>query len=80
VNARAEQLAANLILHGRPDGLRVAEDPYLVSREALYAWLHGLGRRPVTLVLPTHGPPAHDGPDVIRRALARSPWTLFGSG
>jgi hypothetical protein len=40
----------------------------------------GLDRLPVTLVLPAHGPPAPDGPDVIRRALERPPWTPPGSG
>jgi hypothetical protein len=68
------------VFHGRPDGLRIAPDPYLVSREELYAWLEALDRLPVTLVLPTHGPPAPDGPDVIRWALERPPWTLPGSG
>jgi hypothetical protein len=37
-------------------------------------------RLPVTLVLPTHGPPADDGPGVVRDAIARPPWRLFGSG
>jgi hypothetical protein len=68
------------VFHGRPDGLRIAPDPYLVSREELYAWLEALDRLPVTLVLPTHGPPAAEGPEVIRRALERPPWTLPGSG
>jgi hypothetical protein len=68
------------VFHGRPDGLRIAPDPYLVSREELYAWLAALDRLPVTLVLPTHGPPAADGPDVVRRALERPPWQLPGSG
>ena len=73
-------LVAGEVFQGRPDGLRVGPDPYLVSREALYAWLEALDRLPVTLVLPAHGPPAPDGPDVIRRALARPPWELRGSG
>jgi hypothetical protein len=68
------------VFHGRPDGLRIAPDPYLFSREDLYAWLRALDRLPVTLVLPTHGPTAPDGPDVIRRALGRPPWRLPGSG
>jgi hypothetical protein len=68
------------VFHGRPDGLRIAPNPYLVAREALYAWIRALDRLPVTLVLPTHGPPAPDGRDVIERALARPPWTLPGSG
>jgi hypothetical protein len=68
------------VFHGRPDGLRIAPDPYLASREELYAWLEALDRLPVTLVLPAHGPPAPDGPDVIRGALERPPWTLPGSG
>ena len=73
-------LVAGEVFHGRPDGLRIAPDPYLTSRDALYAWLRALDRLPVTLVLPTHGPPAPDGPDVIRRALERPPWQLPGSG
>lgn len=73
-------IVAGEVFHGRPDGLRIAPDPYLVSRQELHAWLHDLDRLPVTLVLPTHGPPAADGPDVIRRALARPPWRLPGSG
>jgi len=68
------------VFHGRPDGLRIAPDPHLFSREAFYAWLEALARLPVALVLPTHGPPAPDGPDVIRAALAREPWQLPGSG
>jgi hypothetical protein len=44
------------------------------------AWLRDLDRLPVTLVLPTHGPPAPDGPGLVRDALARPPSTLFGSG
>jgi hypothetical protein len=67
------------VFHGRPDGLRVAPDPYLVSRAELDVWLEALDRLPVMLVLPTHGPPAPDGPDVIRRALERPPWKLPGS-
>jgi glyoxylase-like metal-dependent hydrolase (beta-lactamase superfamily II) len=39
-----------------------------------------LDRLPVTLVLPAHGPPAPEGPTVVRDALARPPWRLFGSG
>jgi hypothetical protein len=73
-------IIAGEVFHGRPDGLRIAPDPYLVSREGLYEWIRGLDRLPVTLVLPTHGPPAPDGPDVVRRALERPPWTLPGSG
>jgi hypothetical protein len=73
-------LVAGEVFQGRPDGLRVGPDPYLVSRDELYAWLRALDRLPVTLVLPAHGPPAPDGPDVIRRALARPPWGLRGSG
>jgi len=72
-------IVAGEVFHGRPDGLRIAPDPYLVSREELYAWIGALDRLPVTLVLPTHGPPAADGPDVIRRALGRPPWQLPGS-
>ena len=68
------------VFHGRPDGLRIAPDPYLFSRDDLYAWLRALDRLPVALVLPTHGPPAPDGPDVIGRALERPPWRLPGSG
>jgi hypothetical protein len=73
-------LVSGEVFHGRPDGLRIAPDPYLVSRDALYAWIRHLDRLPVTLVLPAHGPPAPDGPDVIRRALARPPWRLARSG
>jgi|1185.fasta_scaffold443993_2 hypothetical protein len=73
-------IVAGEVFHGRPDGLRIAPDPYLRSREGLYSWLGALTRLPVTLVLPAHGPAAPDGPDVIRRALARPPWTLPGSG
>jgi hypothetical protein len=73
-------LLSGEVFHGRPDGLRIAPDPYLVSRDELYAWIRALDRLPVTLVLPAHGPPAPDGPDVIRRALERPPWTLPGSG
>jgi hypothetical protein len=73
-------LVSGEVFQGRPDGLRIGPDPYLVSRDALYAWIGHLDRLPVTLVLPAHGPPAPDGPDVIRRALARPPWTLPGSG
>jgi len=73
-------LVAGEVFQGRPDGLRIGPDPYLVSRDALYAWIRALDRLPVTLVLPAHGPPAPDGPDVIRRALERPPWTLPGSG
>jgi hypothetical protein len=73
-------VVAGEVFHGRPDGLRIAPNPYLVAREALYAWIRALDRLPVTLVLPTHGPPAPDGPDVIEWALARPPWTLPGSG
>jgi hypothetical protein len=73
-------LVAGEVFQGRPDGLRIGPDPYLVSRDALYAWLHHLDRLPVTMVLPAHGPAAPDGSDVIRRALARPPWTLRGSG
>jgi len=68
------------VFQGRNDGLRVGEDPYLESRAALYEWARGLERLPVTLVLPTHWPPAPDGPDVIRRALERPPWRPNGSG
>jgi glyoxylase-like metal-dependent hydrolase (beta-lactamase superfamily II) len=73
-------LVSGEVLTGRPDGLRIAPDPDLVSRDELYAWIRALDRLSVTLVLPTHGPPAADGPDVIRRALARPPWRLAGSG
>jgi glyoxylase-like metal-dependent hydrolase (beta-lactamase superfamily II) len=66
-------LVAAEVLQGRPDGLRVGEDPAMASREALYAWVRGLDRLPITLVLPTHGPPA-SGPDAVREALARPPW------
>jgi hypothetical protein len=71
-------LISGEVFHGRPDGLRIAPDPYLVSREGLYAWLRALDRLPVTLVLPTHGPPAPDGPNVVRRALARPPGSSPG--
>ena len=71
---------AGEVFHGRAGGLRIAPDPYLPSRDGLYAWLGALTRLPVTLVLPAHGPPAPDGPDVIRRALERPPWALPGSG
>jgi hypothetical protein len=73
-------LVSGEVFHGRPDGLRIAPDPYLPSRDGLYAWLGALTRLPVTLVLPAHGPPARDGPGIIRRALERPPWTLPGSG
>jgi hypothetical protein len=73
-------LVAGEVFHGRPDGLRIAPDPYLVSHDALYAWIRHLDHLPVTLVLPAHGPPAADGEDVIRSALARPPWTPHGSG
>ena len=73
-------LVSGEVFQGRPDGLRVGPDPYAISRDALYAWIGHLDRLPVTLVLPAHGPPAADGPDVIRRALERPPWTLPGSG
>ena len=73
-------IVAGEVFHGRPDGLRIAPDPYLASREELYGWLEALDRFPVALVLPSHGPPAPDGPDVIRRALERPPWQLPGSG
>jgi hypothetical protein len=73
-------LVSGELFHGRLDGLRIAPDPYLDDRDALYAWLRALDRLPVTLVLPTHGPPAADVPDVIRRALERPPWQLPGSG
>jgi hypothetical protein len=73
-------LVAGEVFHGRPDGLRIAPDPYLPSRDGLYAWLGALNRLPVRLVLPAHGPAAPDGPGVIRRALERPPWTLPGSG
>jgi hypothetical protein len=73
-------LVAGEVFQGRRDGLRVGPDPYLVSRDELYAWLRALDRLPVTLVLPAHGPAAPDGPDVVRRALARPPWELRGSG
>jgi hypothetical protein len=76
----AAALISGEVFHGRPDGLGIAPDPYLLSHEALYAWLSTLDRLPVTLVLPTHGPPAPGGPEVIRRALERPPWTLPGSG
>lgn len=75
-----EAIVSGEVFHGRPDGLRIAPDPYLVSRAELYAWIRALDRLPVTLVLPTHGLPAPDGRDVIRRALARPPWQLPGSG
>jgi hypothetical protein len=78
--AEHHALVSGEVFQGRPDGLRIGPDPYLVSHDALYAWIHHLDRLPVTLVLPAHGPPADDGPDVIRRALERPPWTLSGSG
>jgi hypothetical protein len=71
---------AGEVFHGRPDGLRIAPDPYARSVDELYGWLRALDRLPVTLVLPTHGPPADDGPGVVRDAIARPPWRLFGSG
>jgi len=61
------------VLQGRPDGLRVGEDPAMASRDALYAWVRALDRLPITLVLPTHGPPA-SGRAAIREALGRPPW------
>jgi hypothetical protein len=73
-------LVAGEVFQGRPDGLRIGPDPSLVPRDALYAWIRALHRLPVMLVLPSHGPPAADGPDVIERALERPPWTLPGSG
>jgi glyoxylase-like metal-dependent hydrolase (beta-lactamase superfamily II) len=73
-------LVSGEVFHGRPDGLRIAPDPYAASLDDLYAWLRALDRLPVRLVLPTHGPPAPDGPGVVRDALARPPWRLFGSG
>jgi hypothetical protein len=73
-------LISGEVFHGRPDGLRIAPDPYLISRDELYAWLRALDRLPVRLILPAHGPPATDGAQDIRRALERPPWTLPGSG
>ena len=68
------------VLQGRPDGLRVGEDPAMESREALYEWVRALDRLPLRIVLPTHGPPERGGPEVIHRALARPPWRPAGSG
>ena len=62
------------VLQGRPDGLRVGEDPAMASRTALDAWVRALDRLPLRIVLPTHGPPERGGPEVIRRALERPPW------
>jgi hypothetical protein len=73
-------LVAAEVLQGRPDGLRVGEDPAMASREALYAWVRALDRLSLRIVLPTHGPPERGGPEVIRRALDRPPWRLDGSG
>ena len=68
------------VLQGRPDGLRVGEDPAMESRAALYAWVRALDRLPLRIVLPTHGPPERGGPEVIRRALERPPWRPEPSG
>lgn len=73
-------LVAGEVFYGAPDGLRVGEDPSLVSREDLHAWVRALERLDPVLVLPTHGRPAPDGPAVIRDALARPPWRFEGSG
>ena len=73
-------LVAGEVFYGAADGLRVGEDPALVSREDLYAWVRALERLDPVLVLPTHGRPAPDGPTVIRDALARPPWRFAGSG
>jgi len=68
------------VLQGRPDGLRVGEDPDMASRDALHAWVRALDRLPLRIVLPAHGPPERGGPEVIRRALERPPWRPDGSG
>jgi len=73
-------LVAGEVFYGAADGLRVGEDPSLVSREDLYAWVRALERLEPVLVLPTHGRPAPDGRAVIRDALARPPWRFEGSG
>jgi hypothetical protein len=73
-------LISGEVLAGRPDGLRIAPDPYLVSREELYAWLEALDRLPVKRVLPSHGPAAAGDADLVRRARERPPWTLPGTG
>jgi hypothetical protein len=62
------------VLQGRPDGLRYGVSPAAADREALEAWLRGLERLPIELVLPTHGPPAAGGRAAIRDALSRRPW------
>jgi hypothetical protein len=66
-------LVAAEVLQGTAEGLRFAESPAIADRDALRAWLRGLDRLPVRLVLPTHGPPAADGRAAIRAALARPP-------
>ena len=71
---------AGEVFYGAADGLRVGEDPSLVSRDDLYAWVRALERLDPVLVLPTHGRPAPDGAAVIRDALARPPWRFDGSG
>jgi len=73
-------LVAGEVFIGRPDGLRIGEDPYAASYDGLHAWLGTLVRLPVVTVLPAHGAPAPDGPGVVRAALARPPWRLMGSG
>ena len=74
------QPVAGEVFIGRPDGLRIGEDPYAASYDGLHAWLGTLVGLPVVTVLPTHGAPAPDGPGVVRAALARPPWRLMGSG
>jgi len=71
-------LVAAEVFHGAADGLRVGEDPALASVDDLYAWVRSLDRLDLTLVLPTHGRPAPDGPGVIREALMRPPWRPEG--
>jgi len=67
-------LVAREVFQGTADGLRYGVSPAAADRDALHAWLHGLDRLPVRLVLPTHGPPAPDGRAAIRAALARPPY------
>jgi hypothetical protein len=62
------------VFQGTADGLRFAVSPGVADRAALDAWLRGLDRLPVEVVLPTHGPPAPGRRAAIRDALARPPY------